>query len=164
MILWTIIAALFAAVMATRGGPTRADTYTVTVTIFSPNNPTVIMMKGVWDKLQGGQMDSDETVYHPGGMADPVSLGGRKTTENITVSRLYRLGRDHDTVQSLFNGVGKSKVTVAKQPMDIDGNVYGSPIVYNGTLKRVAPPDHDSESSDAGLIEIEVTVDGYPTA
>lgn len=150
--------------MASRGGPTRQDTYTVTVTVFRPDNPAVAMIKGVWDKMSGGEIDSEESKYHPGGMGDPVSLGGRKTVGNVTVQRLYRLGRDHDALQSLINAVGKSKVTVAKQPMDIDANVYGDPIVYNGTLKRVSPPDVDSEGSDGGIIELEITVDGYPTA
>lgn len=150
--------------MASRGGPTRDDTYTVTVTVFRPDNPAVAMIKGVWDKMSGGGIDSEESKYHPGGMSDPISLGGRKTVENVTVQRLYRLGRDHDAMQSLINAVGKSKVTVSKQPMDIDANVYGDPIVYNGTLKRVTPPDVDSEASEGGLIELEITVDGYPTA
>lgn len=145
-------------------GPTREDTYAVAVTIFRPDNASVPIIKGIWDKMTGGAIDSEESVYHPGAMEDPVSLGGRKTVENVVLTRLYRLGRDHDALQSLMNAVGKSKVTVSKQPLDVDANVYGRPLVYNGTLKRVSPPDVDSEGSAAGLIEIEVTVDGYPSA
>lgn len=145
-------------------GPTRQDTYAVSVTIFRPDNPSVPIIKGIWDKMSGGEIDSDERKYSPGAMAPPVSLGGRKTVSNVVVQRLYRLGRDHDALQSMMNAVGKSKVTVSKQPLDLDGNVYGNPLVYNGTLKRVAPPEIDSESSEAGIIEIEITVDGYPTA
>jgi hypothetical protein len=48
--------------------------------------------------------------------------------------------------------------------MDPDGNIYGNPVVWNGTLKRVQVPDVDSERSEAALIEIEITVDGEPTA
>jgi len=97
-------------------------------------------------------------------MAPTVSLGGSKTTDNVVVSRLYRLGRDHDFVQTLFSGVGKAKMIVTKQPLDVDGNVYGKPIVYNGTLKRVTPPEHDSESSAAALLELEMTPEGEPVA
>lgn len=160
----TAFLALVAAVFASRGGPTRQDTYAITVTVFRPDNPSIPLIKGVWDKMSGGEVDSAESKYHPGAMGDPISLGGRKTAGNVTVSRLYRLGRDHDAMQSLINAVGKSKVTISKQPLDLDANVYGSPIVYNGTLKRVSPPDVDSETSEAGIIELEVTVDGYPTA
>jgi hypothetical protein len=118
---------------------------------------------GVWDKLEGGAVDSEETKYYPGGMRPQVSLGGRKTTDNITVRRLYRLSRDHDEAKRFVNWVGSANVVVTKQPMDLDGNPYGLPIVYSGTLKRVEFPDHDSESSDAGLISLEVTVDGQPS-
>jgi hypothetical protein len=143
------------------GGPTRQDTWRITVQIKHPvtgrfNN------YGVWDKLSGGAIDSDETKYNPGGMEDPVSLGGKKTVDNVTLSRLYRLERDHGTLQTLIVAAGKSPVIIAKQPMDIEGNVYGKPLVYRGRLKRVTPPETDSESSGPALVEIEVTVDGFP--
>jgi hypothetical protein len=136
---------------------TRQDTYQVTVKIGDTKY-------GVWDKLSGGEVDSEEFKYKPGGMLPPVSLGGSKNVGNITISRLYRLGRDHTKAQDLINAVGKAVVTVTKQPLDVDGNAYGVPIVWNGILKRVTFPEHDSESSSPGLIEIEVTPEGYPVA
>jgi hypothetical protein len=145
------------------GGPTRQDTYTLTVLVDHPRSGNPINY-GVWDKMSGGALQAGATSYNPGGMAPPVSLGGRKTVTNVTVSRLYRLGRDHDVLQQLLDSVGKSDMTVIKQPMDIDGNVYGRPIVYKGKLDRVSTPDVDSESSSAGLIELELVVEGYPTS
>ena len=145
------------------GGPTRLDTYTLTVRVAHPVNGNMINY-GVYDKMTGGGIDSEETRYHPGGMAPPVSLGGRKTVDNVVVSRLYRLARDHANVQQLFDAVGVSRMEVIKQPMDIRGNVYGRPVVYNGTLKRVTLPEPDSEGTGAGLIELEMTVEGYPTS
>ena len=145
-------------------GPTRQDTYNVSVTVFRPDNNTVAVIKGTWDKMTGGEVDSDDNKYYPGGMVDPISLGGRKSVGNLTISRIYRLGRDHESAQALINSVGKSKVTVSKQPLDLDGNASGKPIVYNGILKRVTFPEVDSEASGAGMIELEVTVDGFPTS
>lgn len=133
------------------------------MTVFRPNSDAIII-KGVWDKMSGGEVDSDESKYNPGGMVDPISLGGKKTVGNVTVSRLYRLGRDHDAAQALINAVGKARMTVSKQPMDIDGLIYGDPIVYNGTLKRCTFPEVDSEGSDGGQIELEMTTDGFPSA
>src|SRR5215831_3880085 len=137
--------------------PTREDTYKVTVDIDG-------IPWGVWDKMSGGEVDSDESKYYPGGMEDPISLGGRRTTGNVTVSRLYRLVRDHDNAQKLINAVGKAAVKITKTVMDIDGHVYNpsSAIVYNGILKRVTFPTVDSESSTAGMVEIEVTIGGFP--
>lgn len=137
------------------GGPTRKDTYRLSIIVNG-------VRLGVYDKMTGGGLDSDEFKYYPGGMVDPVSLGGKVNPDNVVVSRLYRLQRDHDYVQTLFNGVGKVEGKVLKQPMDIDGNPYGSPIVYTGTLKRVTPPEVDSEASDPGLIELEFTPIGRP--
>lgn len=145
--------------MATsEGGPTRKDTFTVRVTI--GDRPM-----GVWDGLTGGELDSDETKYNPGGMAPAVSLGGKRLPGNITLKRLYRLQRDHDSLQFLFDSVGKADCVVSKIPMDIDGNIYSSgnnPLVYKGKLKRVLPPEHDSTSSDAATVEIEIVPQGDP--
>lgn len=136
--------------------PTRTDTYDITVAING-------VRFGTFDKMEGGDVDSDEYTYKPGGMGEPISLGGTRNVENVTVRRLYRLGRDHVQSAFLIDLVGKAEVVVTKQPLDVDGNRYGTPIVYSGTLKRVGFPDHDSESTDPGLFELEVTIDGMPT-
>lgn len=137
-------------------GPTRSDTYNVTLSIDGVNY-------GTFDKMEGGDIDSEEYTYKPGGMVAPVSLGGSRSVENVTLRRLYRLARDHAITQRLIDKVGKGACIVTKQPLDVDGNVWGSPIVTRGTLKRVSFPDHDSESTDPGLLEVEITVDGIPT-
>lgn len=143
------------------GGPTRKDTFKVDVSIQDINGSANL---GVWDKKTGGNVDSEEYKFSPGAMGDPVSLGGRKVIDNVVVSRLYRLERDHvDLSKRLINGVGKAKITVSQQPLDINGNAYGRPMVWTGTLKRFSPPEVDSESSDAALAEIEITVEGQPT-
>jgi hypothetical protein len=131
----------------------RQDQYNVTVTIDGADY-------GTWDKMGGGEVDSEEKKYKPGGLAPEVSLGGSQTVGNITVSRLYDLARDHGTVKELLGRVGKAVVVVSKQPLDADGNAFGAPIVYRGTLKTCTPPEVDSESSDAAMIELEVTSSG----
>lgn len=131
----------------------RQDQYAVSVTIDG-------VATGVWDKMTGGEMDSEETKYKPGGLAKQISLGGSQNLGNVTVSRIF----DLDTIAPLVKGwmtrAGKAPVTVTKQPLDVDGNIYGPPIIYNGILKAVTPPEVDSESSDAGLVEIEVSTRG----
>ena len=131
----------------------RQDQYAVSVTIDGVNT-------GIWDKLTGGEVDSEETKYKPGAMAKEVSLGGSVNTGNVTVSRLYVLPRDHTSIKGWLNRVGKAPVTVSKQSLDTDGNVFGDPLVYSGILKMVTPPEVDSESSDAALVEIEVSTSG----
>lgn len=160
---WLKSAGRFTMAAVGGGGPTRQDTYLVNVQIEHPTNGSMINY-GTWDKMTGGGLSASSTVYRPGGMGAPVSLGGQKTTANVVVSRLYRLGRDHDVVQQIFSSVGKARMVVTKHPLTLEGNAYGSPIVYQGTLERCTAPEVDSEASGAGLIELEMTVEGYPTA
>lgn len=134
----------------------RADQYAVSVKIGATDTK-------VWDKMSGGEVDSEETKYKPGGMAQTVSLGGSVNPGNVTVSRLFRLDRDLPEIKGWMQSVGKASVVVTKQSLDVDGNAYGSPLVYKGKLKMVTPPEVDSESSDAALVEIEVSTEGVPT-
>lgn len=127
--------------------------YSVTVRVGAIN-------LGVFDRFSGGEVDSEETKYSPGAMGPQVSLGGKTTVGNVTVSRLYELARDHAVSKDLIAAVGKSEVTVTKQPLDADRNPYGAPHVYTGKLKSVSFPDHNSESSDPGMLELEVSSAG----
>jgi hypothetical protein len=117
---------------------------------------------GVWDKKTGGGVDSTITQYLPGGMAPQISLGGTKQTANLTIERLYRLQRDHKTIQQWINAVGRGRVVVNQQPLDIDGNAFGAPIVYKGTVKQVTPPEVDSTSANAAMLAVEIVVDSQP--
>lgn len=131
----------------------REDQFAVTVT--ADDRPL-----DLFDKFSGGVASAEETKYKPGGMRPQRSLGGSSTIDNVTVSRLYELARDHDLVRWLRSRVGKAQMTVAKQPLDVDGNPWGKPDVYTGKLQRVTAPDHDSESSSAALFELEISTEG----
>jgi hypothetical protein len=112
---------------------------------------------GIWDKMDGGDVDSNEKKYKPGGMAPEISLGGSRTVSNVIVSRYYDLDRDGSIIKTLFDRAGKGQVTVTKQPLDINEVPYGEPIVYQGTLKMAKAPAVDSESSEEGRVEIEIS-------
>lgn len=144
----------------------RADQYNVNVTIDGVNS-------GTWDKMTGGETDSEETKYRPGNMGEAISLGGSRMTGNVTLQRLYDIPRDHLghwpggaglAIADLRQRAGRATVVISEQPLNINGKVQDGvkPLTYSGTLKRVATPDVDSESNDAALIEIEVTVAGDP--
>ena len=144
-------------------GPTRADTFEVVVylqDLTNRNRPLVSL--GIWDKRGGGALDSEELKYRPGSMGDEVSLGGRDVNENVTVSRLYRIDRDHvDLRPKLIAGRGKARMEVHQIPLDVYGIADPSmkAAVWKGTLKRISVPEHDSESSDAALVELEMSTD-----
>ena len=111
---------------------------------------------GVWDKKQGGERDSEETTYKAGG-GKQVALGGSQTVGNVTVSKLF----DEPVAEGVFHWlderVGWADAVVSQQPTDSKGNAFGRPILRTGKLKKVTPPDSDSESNSAALIEIEIS-------
>jgi len=133
--------------------PQRKDMYDTMVTIDG-------VALGTFDTLTGGEADTDELKYKPGGMAPQLSLGGIVTVGQVVVGRIYDLQRDHSRIHWLLGRVGKGNVTVKKQPLDVDGNAFGRPLVYTGKLKRVLPPEVDSTSTDAAIVELEVTPNG----
>lgn len=119
---------------------------------------------GTWDKRSGGARTSDSTKYRPGNMGAPISLGGWPDTDNLTISRIYDIPRDHASglVRRLLSAVGKARVKVSDQPLNPEGVPVGDPLNWTGTLVGVTYPERDSESSDAAMLEIEVEVDGTP--
>jgi hypothetical protein len=119
---------------------------------------------GVFDVLTGGETDSDELKYKPGGMAPAISLGGTVTVGQLIVSRIYKLQRDHLQIHWLLGRVGKGDVVVNKAVLDPDGNAFGKPLVTKGVLKRVTPPEVDSNATgDAAILELEITPEGVVT-
>jgi hypothetical protein len=115
---------------------------------------------GVFDKMTGGEVDSDEQKYRPGAMADPISLGGALTIGNVVLERAYLLERDHPIWHQLAALAGRATITATKQPLDINKVPYGRPFVYTGKMKQVAPPPHDSTSSNPAMLHIEFVPTG----
>jgi hypothetical protein len=135
----------------------RVDQYDISVSIDNTD-------LGTFDKMSGGDIDSEEQKYKPGAMAPQISLGGSVTVSNVTVQRLYRLDRDLPLFPFLKGRVGKGQVVIKKQSLDVDGNPFGAPITYQGKLKMVNLPDADSEASTAALVQLEVSSGGTVTA
>lgn len=132
----------------------RLDQYEISVSIDGTPIPEP------WDKMSGGNIDSSETKYKPGGMVPQISLGGSVEVSNVTVERLYVLSRDHALVPTLKAAVGKGVVVVTKQPLDVNGVKFGAPIVYSGKFKQLTLPEPDSESTNAATMQIEVSTVG----
>ena len=132
----------------------RQDQYNVTLTVAGVN-------LGTFDKMTGGDFDSEETRYKPGAMAPQLSLGGSKTITNIVLDRLYELERDHPLMQWLESETGRADCVVTKQPLDINEHPFGSPLVYQGKLKKVTPPPADSQATTTpAMMTVEVSPSG----
>jgi hypothetical protein len=134
--------------------PTREDTSNVTVSVDG-------RALGLFDNISGGELDSEENLYNPGGMIGEISIGGRSTIGNVTVERYYDALRDHPLMAWLANRRGWGRVTVGVTPRDAQGTVRGDPLTYTGTLKTVSPPELDSTGSDMATWGLEITCDGF---
>lgn len=135
----------------------RQSTFRVTLTVDGVD-------WGVWEKKTGAKTSGNTQTLKPGGMAPQVSLGGTPTTDAITLSRNYDRVRDHQNIGQLLAGVGKVVCVVKQQPLDADGNAYGNPVAWNGTLDAVSVPDVDAASDNSADITVDITVNGNPAA
>jgi hypothetical protein len=133
--------------------PTREDTWLIALSVDG-------VALGVFDSSSGGELDSEESKYKPGGMAAEISLGGQRMIGNLTLSRYCDRLRDWPRIKWLYSRVGRGRVSVSITPLDADGVRGGEPIVYSGTLKTVTPPETDSTGTDAAQLELECTIDG----
>jgi hypothetical protein len=137
----------------------RQDLYQITVSAqTSVNGPLVAL--GRFDRRSGGNVTASDTKYRPGASPVEVSLGGPRTVENVTISRLYDLDRDHELAKRLATVVGQGRVSVAQQPLDSNYVAWGTPTTWNGILTRVTWPDADSSGNAASLLELEVSTAG----
>jgi hypothetical protein len=136
----------------------REDQYNITVVVQHPSlGGAGKLTLGTWDKMSGGDATSEETKYRPGAMGSQLSLGGPQSTENVTVSRLYRVGVDDNVIARLLPIRGKAAMTVSKQSLTVDGGAVGRPLVFIGRLMNVKMPDVDSESNDPAMVELEMS-------
>src|SRR6516162_4711333 len=126
--------------MSTQIRGTRQDTFLVNLQVEDPHQPGTWWDFGIWDTKTGGDLDSEERLYYPGGMLPSYSLGGRVLPQNVTLTRNYRIHRDHFNLQKLLDGVGIASVIIQQFPMDKYKTVHGPAIVWRGTLKTVIPP------------------------
>src|SRR3954468_15769537 len=100
--------------------PTREDTWLISLSIDGRDLE-------VWDRWSGGEIDSDESKYRPGGLASEISLGGTRTVGNITLGRNYDTLRDHPMLPWLVSRVGAGRCVIGRQPLDFNAVPQGSP-------------------------------------
>ena len=130
--------------------PERQDTWLVTCILEGKD-------LGIFDKKSGGEIDSDENKYPLGGMLGEISLGGRKTVGELTISRYFDADRDDPLFGFLNANVGAGDATVGVIPLDFHGNPQGGKVIYSCTLRTFTPPEVDNESQDAAMLELVFT-------
>lgn len=136
--------------MGTSNGQ-RQDLWLITVTIDG------VPVPGNFDKRDGGEADTSETKYRPGGSPDEVSLGGPRNIGNVTIGRLFVRERDLSLCKRYVNRVGKASVVVSQTALDEDNVASGEPFIWTGKLKRCTLPTADANSQGASMFELEIS-------
>jgi hypothetical protein len=131
-----------------------ADRFRVVVTVEGESSFKNIL----FSRFSGGDLDSEPSVVHPGGMSAAVVTGSRKTTADITVQKPFELG-DMGRIWHIQDRVGSGTVTVSKQPVDANGHDTGHGFSYTGILKGINHPEHDADSTDSAMWGLVITPD-----
>jgi hypothetical protein len=138
----------------------RQDQFVTFVSVqLTPGGP-LVRIPDPFDTCSGGAVTAADTKHRPGGALNEQSFGGPRTVENVTTSRGWDQARDNDLSKRLMNCVGWAKAQVSKQPTDPQMVPIGAPTTWTGTLIRVTPPPHDSNSASRAMMELEVSTAG----
>ncbi len=109
---------------------------------------------------EGGEVSGDVTKLKDGGsLRDLLIPGGTPSTDNITLTKLYRPHLHAATVRRLEREVLRFRATIFGYDSDPDLGPIGQPVTYAGSLLiRVARPSFDANSSDSAMFELEFAV------
>lgn len=114
---------------------------------------------GIFDKFAGGDVSAAANKHRPGGMGPEVTYLALPTYTDISLTKVYETQNDHDRVAALHDQVGRSLASVTLQPLDDQGNPWGSPRVYQGRLIGVKDGGTDSMSNAARMFEVDISVE-----
>lgn len=113
---------------------------------------------GTFDQLSGADAQATPTKYRPGGMGPEITYPALASYSDLTVTRVYDEGRDHQLIGVLRELVGASTASVSEQPLDQNGNPYGTPRVFTGRLAQVNDGNVDSTSNSPRKWDLMVSV------
>lgn len=113
---------------------------------------------GYFQKRSGGDVDSEEGKWGSGGMSAAVARGGRRTRNNVTLSRAYSPSRDGALVDKIDPLIGRARVTGTDLVLDANANVVDT-TPFAGVLKAYNTGDYDDTSNDQRTFTIEISTD-----
>lgn len=116
-------------------------------------------IEGYFATKSGGDTSGDTKKVYDGGAKNPDVMGGRPTTDDITVGRPFKPGRDRPVINRLRPLVNRWRTTVTVQDVDTDLIPVGKPTVYpNALLTAVNDPEVDADSEDEQRLELTFAV------
>lgn len=140
----------------------RQDQFNVTVAVTDPDTGQHVNL-GTWAKATGGDVDSTETKYRPGGGAEEITIGGAKSTSNVVVEKLCIVDVDGANIAKWMGWAGRAQCSVTFHFLTPNYSATGVSLTYQGQIKKVTPPQPDANAQGAGLITLELSVAGLPS-
>lgn len=122
---------------------------------------TIDAIEGWFGTKEGGEVSGDVTKIKDGGSLDDLLIpGGTPSTSNLTLTKLYRPLVHGPTLRELEKQVLRYRTTITGYDADPDlGPLFDTKTTYAGALLvRVKRPDHDANSSDSSMFELEFAV------
>ena len=132
----------------------RSDEFLIVCAVQNVPFPTY----PTWQSKEGGTLESDSVVTHPGGMLGAVALGGPVTRSDCTVKRMYSQDM-HPYMPALEAACGNARAYVSWTPLDSNANPTGDTYTITGILKSVTAPSTDANTSAAALLELVISCD-----
>ncbi len=132
----------------------REDSRLVTVWIDWPGLGDL----GIFAKRGGGDADSEESKFPPGGGQKEIALGGRQTVDNVTADKLVTPA-ELPKRNALLDARGKARMVVSDVFIDEDDNPVETGMTWTGKYKKFTYPDADSTSNDPALLQLEMTAE-----
>lgn len=114
---------------------------------------------GVFDRFAGGDVSAAVNKHRPGGMGPEITYLSLPSYSDVTLTKVYETQRDHDRVATLHTLAGKALASVTLQPLDDNGQPWGTPRTYQGRLVAVKDGGTDSMSNAARMFEVDIAVE-----
>lgn len=114
---------------------------------------------GAYDNYSGGDAKASPPKHRPGGMGPEISYLALPVYSDVSVGRVYDQGRDHALVGALRGLVGRVYGTVIEQPLDANGNPWGTPRTFRGRLASVNDGKTDSTSNAVRMYTLDFSIE-----
>ena len=114
---------------------------------------------GVYDNYSGGEAKASPPKHRPGGMGSEISYLALPVFSDVTVGRVYDEGRDHELIATLRGLCGRSYGTITEQPLDANGNPWGTPRIFRGRLASVNDGKTDSTSNAVRMYTLDFAIE-----
>lgn len=113
---------------------------------------------GVWDKFDGGEIDSEAKTYREGGQIVATVIPGTPSVSDVTIGRIYRGERDAPFLAYVKNKVGRPIVIAVQALTSAYTPVPGGLETYTGVVKGRKRPTVDSNGNGEAMLEVTATV------